>query len=65
MVVLGSESQDGNIIKGDFLKLPTHFETDAISFYLFHLVGFLLVSTYGIMKGGSSFRCKLLVPHSC
>ena len=49
IVVLGSESQDGNIIKGDFLKLPTHFETDAISFYLFHLVGFLLVSTYGIM----------------
>jgi len=35
MVVLGLESQDGNIIEGDFLQLSTHFETDAISFYLF------------------------------
>ena len=49
MVVWGSESQDGNIIEGDFLKFSTHFETDAISFYLFNLVGFFLVSTHGIM----------------
>ena len=49
MVVLGSESQDGNIIEGDFLTLSTHFETNAISFYLFNLVGFFLVSTHGIM----------------
>ena len=41
MVVLGSESQDGNIIEGDFLKLSAHFETDTKSFYLFNLVCFL------------------------
>ena len=49
MVVLGSESQDGNIIEGDFLTLSTHFETNAISFYLFNIVGFFLVATHGIM----------------
>ena len=49
IVVLGSESQDGNIIEGDFLKLSTHFEIDAISFYLFNVVCFFLVSTHGIM----------------
>ena len=41
--------RNGNIIEGDFLTFSTHFETDAISFYLFNLVGFLSVSTYGIM----------------
>ena len=49
MVVLGLESQDGNIIEGDFLQLSTHFETDAISFYLFNLVCVFLVSIHGIM----------------
>ena len=60
MVLLGSESQDGNIIEGDFLKLSAHFETDTKSFYLFNLVCFLLVSTYGIMfeqtKVGNRFK---------
>ena len=60
MVVLGSESQDGNIIEGDFLKLSAHFETDTKFFYLFNLVCFLLVSTYGIMfeqtKVGNRFK---------
>ena len=49
MVLLGSESQDGNIIEGDFLKFSAHFETGTKSFYLFNLVCFLSVSTYGIM----------------
>ena len=34
MVVLGSESQDGNIIEGDFLKLSAHFETDLIFLFV-------------------------------
>ena len=64
--------RNGNIIEGDFLTFSTHFETDAISFYLFNLVGFFLVSTHGIMfeqaKVGIRFKTSywfFILVHVC
>ena len=68
MIVFGSESHDGNIIEGDFLKFSTHFETDAIFLFVQFSVFLFGVYTWNYVlasKGGPFFQYKLLVFHSC
>ena len=71
MVVLGLESQDGNIIEGDFLSCKLTSKL-MLSFYLFNLVCYFLVSTHGIMfeqaKVGIPFKTNywfFILVHVC